>query len=214
MREESMIETRLALLDAGAAAFAEGGLDGPSLDSICERAGFTRGAFYVHFRDRQDFIAAVMDRLTAGFMETMFGGPERPADLAALVSRFAQAVSTGAYPIAGSVRLHQVLEACSRSDEVRSRRAELYREAMNVVGRYAAESQTKGAVRADVDAGQVGALLVAIVVGLEVLTELRVPFGASGAAGTVMDLLRPAQAPSSAQIAEGRARSGRQRPKR
>ena len=45
------------------ALFAKHGLDGPSLDDICAHAGFTRGAFYVHFEDRDDFLVAVMDRV-------------------------------------------------------------------------------------------------------------------------------------------------------
>ena len=49
-------ETREALLQAAMAEFAEKGLDLPSLDAICARAGFTRGAFYVHFRDREELV--------------------------------------------------------------------------------------------------------------------------------------------------------------
>ena len=44
-REETKQATRDALISAGMALFAEQGLDGPSLDAICDRAGFTRGAF-------------------------------------------------------------------------------------------------------------------------------------------------------------------------
>ena len=64
-------ETRAALLDAGLAEFAAHGLDTPSLDAICARAGFTRGAFYVHFRDREDFVVAVMERELATFLDVM-----------------------------------------------------------------------------------------------------------------------------------------------
>ncbi len=200
VRDATMLETRQALIAAGMAAFGEGGLDAPSLDSICERAGYTRGAFYVHFKDRDDFIVAVMDQLTEGFIGSILGGPVggegSPADLAALVARFAQAVSIGAYPLPGAVRLHHILDACSRSDVVRARRARLLRDSMDLVGEYARDSQRRGKLRADVDPGQLGALSIAIVLGIEVLTELCVPFGATGAAGTVMDLLRPASAAS------------------
>lgn len=192
-------ETRDALIAAGMAAFASEGLDVPSLDSICERAGYTRGAFYVHFKDRSDFIAAVMDSLTAGFIESMFGSDDEPADIAEIVTRFAQAVTSGKYPIPGAVRLHHVLDACSRDPDVRKRRAELFRNAMDGVGASVREGQKSGHVRRDVEAGQVGALMIAIVLGIEVLTELRVPFGAMSAAGTILDLLKPtADGPSEA----------------
>ncbi|MGH7328029.1 MAG: TetR family transcriptional regulator, partial [Polyangiaceae bacterium] len=65
-RDATKIETRDALIAAGAMEFAEKGVDGPSLDGICARAGFTRGAFYVHFRDRDDLLVAVVDRVLVG----------------------------------------------------------------------------------------------------------------------------------------------------
>jgi len=194
-RAESSQATRDALIEAGMAAFASEGLDAPSLDSICERAGYTRGAFYVHFKDRNDFIAAVMDGLTAGFMESMFGTPEEPTEITELVTRFAQAVTSGKYPLPGAVRLHHVLDACSRDPEVRARRAQLYRQAMDNVGASVRDGQQRGLVRRDVEAGQVGSLLVAIVLGIEVLTELEVPFGTMSAAGTILDLVRPVGQP-------------------
>jgi len=41
--------TRARLLEAAAQVFAEAGLDGASVEAVCERAGFTRGAFYSNF---------------------------------------------------------------------------------------------------------------------------------------------------------------------
>jgi AcrR family transcriptional regulator len=44
--------TRSKLLDAAAQLFAEEGLDAASVEAICERAGFTRGAFYSNFETK------------------------------------------------------------------------------------------------------------------------------------------------------------------
>ena len=73
-REATKLETREALVSAGLAEFAEHGLDTPSLDAICARAGFTRGAFYVHFRGREDFLDAVMKRVGARVLDSVLGG--------------------------------------------------------------------------------------------------------------------------------------------
>src|SRR5580765_489599 len=72
-RETAKQETREALIRAGMDLFGEQGLDTPSLDAICERAGFTRGAFYVHFRDRDDFLEAVMQETGASFLDAVLG---------------------------------------------------------------------------------------------------------------------------------------------
>ena len=46
--------TRQRLLDAAAEVFAEEGLDAASVEAICERAGFTRGAFYSNFETKEE----------------------------------------------------------------------------------------------------------------------------------------------------------------
>jgi AcrR family transcriptional regulator len=54
--------TRERLLDAAFAAFAEGGVAGTSVEVISERAGFTRGAFYSNFADKEELLLALMER--------------------------------------------------------------------------------------------------------------------------------------------------------
>ncbi|MCC2031318.1 TetR/AcrR family transcriptional regulator [Microbacterium allomyrinae] len=46
--------TRQKLLDAATLVFAEVGLDAASVEAICERAGFTRGAFYSNFDSKDE----------------------------------------------------------------------------------------------------------------------------------------------------------------
>jgi AcrR family transcriptional regulator len=46
--------TRARLLEAAAQVFAEVGLDGASVEAVCDRAGFTRGAFYSNFDSKDE----------------------------------------------------------------------------------------------------------------------------------------------------------------
>ena len=54
--------TRERVLDAARDVFAERGVFGGSVEDICARAGFTRGAFYSNFVDKDDVLRAVIDR--------------------------------------------------------------------------------------------------------------------------------------------------------
>lgn len=58
--------TRARILHAAYEVFAEDGLDGASVEAICERAGFTRGAFYSNFTSKDELFLelarAVTDR--------------------------------------------------------------------------------------------------------------------------------------------------------
>lgn len=55
--------TREALLDAATAVFAMRGFQGASLDEIAETAGYTRGAIYKHFADKEELLHEVCVRL-------------------------------------------------------------------------------------------------------------------------------------------------------
>ncbi|MEH3088760.1 MAG: helix-turn-helix domain containing protein [Microbacterium arborescens] len=54
--------TRTRLLDAAAEVFAETGLDAASVETVCERAGFTRGAFYSNFASKDELFIALVER--------------------------------------------------------------------------------------------------------------------------------------------------------
>lgn len=54
--------TRERVLDAAREVFAERGVFGGSVEEICERAGFTRGAFYSNFADKDDVLRALVER--------------------------------------------------------------------------------------------------------------------------------------------------------
>ena len=75
--------------------FAERGVIGGTVEDICERAGFTRGAFYSNFGDKDDVVDALVEReheRLLGHLEASFAGIDRAVveaggDLAACARR-------------------------------------------------------------------------------------------------------------------------------
>jgi AcrR family transcriptional regulator len=61
-REEQRQLTRSRLLDAAERLFVRQGFAATSVEQIAEAAGFTRGAFYSNFADKDDIVLAVFDR--------------------------------------------------------------------------------------------------------------------------------------------------------
>ena len=78
-REESRSVTRSRLLDAAAALFAEKGFHGASLDEIADRAGYSRGAVYSNFADKDELFLALFDERTdaaiRGITELLHSNP-------------------------------------------------------------------------------------------------------------------------------------------
>jgi AcrR family transcriptional regulator len=53
-------QTQERLMAAAARVFAERGIIGASVEEICEAAGFTRGAFYSNFADKDELVLALI----------------------------------------------------------------------------------------------------------------------------------------------------------
>lgn len=167
-------ETRAALIAAATVELGEKGL-GASLDGICARAGFTRGAFYVHFRDRDQLIVAVMDHVLGTFLAALGGGSD-VGDVEGAIRLFAVAASRrdpAVYPGA-AVRFHHVIEACHASKVIGDRYRGLLVMARSHFAGALAAGQQGGQIRADVAASKLAQLVLAMGLGLVAMLELGV----------------------------------------
>jgi AcrR family transcriptional regulator len=72
--------TRQRVLDAAREVFAERGVIGGTVEDICDRAGFTRGAFYSNFTDKDDVLRALIAREHARLIEHLDAGFARLAE--------------------------------------------------------------------------------------------------------------------------------------
>ena len=173
-RQEAKRETRDALVRAGMMLFAEEGVDVPSLDSICARAGFTRGAFYVHFRNRDDFLAAVVDRVLTDFVDTVTARSPGGRDLVDTVDRFLMLAAHGKVPLVAHQRLlmHLLTGGVQRADKMRARFKVLTEVALARLASAAEAGRTEGAVKTEVAPDLVAIWLAAAALGLTTLLHL------------------------------------------
>lgn len=61
-RAEAKARTREALLKAAEAEFSAKGFHGTSIDGVAEAAGYTKGAVYAHFRNKEALYLALLDK--------------------------------------------------------------------------------------------------------------------------------------------------------
>jgi len=82
--------TRTALVEAAAQVFARRGFYGASLEEIAETAGFTRGAIYKNFADKEELFFAVREHVNeqalAAFAEQLHQGIAAAFDADALAA--------------------------------------------------------------------------------------------------------------------------------
>ena len=67
--ERRMERTRAALIASARHLFATRGFEGASLDDIAEAAGYTRGAIYRHFANKEDLFFAVSESVNTEVLD-------------------------------------------------------------------------------------------------------------------------------------------------
>src|SRR5262245_46833641 len=75
-------QTQERLLDAALDAFAERGFHGASVEDVCERAGFSRGAFYSNYSSKTELFIALYLRQSERIIDALDKGAFPVADVA------------------------------------------------------------------------------------------------------------------------------------
>lgn len=198
-RDHQKLETRELLVDTGLREFAEHGLDAPSIRGICARAGLTRGAFYVHFEDRDEFLVAVLDRALRNAAEelprrgVLDGEVEETLELVTRViaelSRRAEARhDRRAGP---GLRFHHLLAGSDRSAAVRARFRSILEDAHGRLSAMFSEGQASGRVRNDLPADDLAHHFVTQALGVLAFVSAGIPVEADRAVRTATALLTP-----------------------
>jgi TetR/AcrR family transcriptional repressor of nem operon len=197
-REEAKQRTRHALMAAGLDAIIESGLD-VSLAEICERAGYSRGAFYVHFRDRQEFLVAITEWMFSAIVDSLISDQNAPDDLAVSAQRFTHALSTGQWPLIPRIRVAAVrlMDALSRWPEIRQAFDRFTAESIEKFEHGAKAGQKAGFVRSDLDPHTIGAMLMITSMGAIILHNVGLSIDYQGQAETLLRLISPGGTPTS-----------------
>ena len=76
------IASRAAILDAAAQIAGERGYEGTSINLVSERSGLPASSIYWHFEDKDQLIAAVIDRSFSGWVDALTTAPDEVGDAA------------------------------------------------------------------------------------------------------------------------------------
>jgi AcrR family transcriptional regulator len=129
--------TRTALIEAAAQVFARRGLHGASLDEIAETAGFTRGAIYKNFEDKEGLFLATIDHHSelnlVAFSERFEQGAAFVLDAATLASAWRDILARDPdwFALDSEARLYAL-----RNPEFRQRYAAQHHQRNEAVARF------------------------------------------------------------------------------
>ena len=78
-------QSKKSWLDAALKALASGGIDRVRVESLAKNLGVTKGSFYWHFKDREQFLDELLNFWAEQSTQTVIANPNYPTDSKARV---------------------------------------------------------------------------------------------------------------------------------
>lgn len=168
-KEEAMA-TREGILDAAQACFHEFGVAGTSLAMIGERAGYTRGAVYWHFKNKTEVLTAMIDRERIPFIERLRRTASSKRTTPVLDLRSALLVSF--QELAEDERLRNMMEIMLRNDlsvesqAMQELQREASREELGIIAAAMQRARDLGQLRPNADVDTVARIISTSLTGV------------------------------------------------
>ena len=83
-------QSKKSWLDAALRALASGGIDKVRVESLAKNLGVTKGSFYWHFKDREQFLDELLNFWAEQSTQTVIANPDYPTDSRARVRAVAE----------------------------------------------------------------------------------------------------------------------------
>lgn len=159
-------ETRQRLLDASLSVFARHGYERATVDEIVREAGFSKGAFYVHFESKEDLFWAMLEERIAAHQEALRQAIDPSASVAENERRILEAIfSLGRQDSAWAAMFMEFAAHAGRNEKVRQRLAAMYQRWHSFTVEMLNAGRDAGRVRKDLDVEFIASVLIAVVEG-------------------------------------------------
>lgn len=160
-------------MEAALTVFARSGFDRATVDEVVREAGFSKGAFYVHFESKEDLFWAMLEERISRQQDAFRQAVEHAQPVAENV----RATLSGVFglvendPLFGSLFMEFGAHA-SRNEKVRLRLAAMYERWRKVIVETLAASRRAGRIREDIDLEFIATVLIAAVEGSIIQSRL------------------------------------------
>ncbi len=186
-------ETRRALLGAGRRLVVEsGGRELPSIVEICERAGYSRGAFYGHFTHRDHYVDELLEEILDDLADALVRATlDGPAGVGEAVRDFVSTIGSEESDEARDLRTAylSVLGSLRDRSPIRERHAEAMRGVIDRLETAVADGQASGRLHPDIAARDVATLLTLMGIAGVLWVDAGVPVDAKSLGETLLHLI-------------------------
>ena len=166
-------ETRQRLLDSALNVFARNGYERATVDEIVREAGFSKGAFYVHFESKEDLFWEMLQERIDKQQELFRQALDASLSVEENERRVLQTVfdDERTIPLGRAVFLEFTAHGM-RNEKVAERLAEMYGRWHAFVVEALTMGQEAGRVRQDIDVSLLASVIMAIIEGGMIQSQL------------------------------------------
>lgn len=135
----------------------ESGLDGVRVEPLARRLGVTKGSFYWHFKDRQELVAALLDRWFSIWDDQMSPAMEQAADPADRIWALFESVVgrvTRGQTVSLRMQSHSDPDVARRIDERDAQRLSFLMAQLVAIGFSPEEARVRGQVYQTIMTGE------------------------------------------------------------
>ena len=160
-------------MEAATSIFARSGFDRATVDEIVREAGFSKGAFYVHFDSKDDLFWAMLEERIFHQLQTFRQAVDHAKPIADNVSTILDAVLGLAREDPLWLPLFLEFGAhAARNEGVRRRLSTMYERWREIIVDVLSASREAGRMRKDVDPEFMATVLIAVVEGSIIQSHL------------------------------------------
>jgi len=133
-REQSQAVTREKLLDAARTVFARDGYGGASIERVADEAGFSKGAVYSNFQNKEDLFLAVLEAPTLVDLPELLSAIDAAADPVEVVDILADWADTQARSRDWAFLVLEHVRRARQNNSFGERQAQLFRNIWTTLG--------------------------------------------------------------------------------
>jgi AcrR family transcriptional regulator len=172
-RRRSREETRQKLLDAALGVFARNGFERATVDEIVRDAGFSKGAFYVHFESKEDLFWEILRERLEAAQDSLRQAIEPDVTVEEAQRRILTTLfdTRAREPLSPAV-YYEFTAHAMRNEKVRERLAEFYARWHAFVVETLGLAREAGMIRDDVDPVLQASALMATFEGAIIQSQL------------------------------------------
>lgn len=160
-------------MEAANSVLARSGFDRATVDEIVREAGFSKGAFYVHFESKDDLFSAMLDERISHQLETFRQAVDHTKPMADNVRTILNAVFGLAWEDPLWLPLFLEFGAhAARNEKVRQRLSTMYERWREIIIDVLTASREAGRMRRDADPEFMATVLIAAVEGSIIQSHL------------------------------------------